>query len=87
MKRYQADDAIPLAVRESEQPAQREILSILRLVDAGKVAVSDKTRKPTTATTKAITAILEGGEFYPHEPPKDRYYDGNAGPIHTFASK
>ncbi|MBE3065583.1 MAG: hypothetical protein IMZ69_11275, partial [Spirochaetes bacterium] len=37
--------AVPLTVRENERTAQREVLSILRLVDAGKVAVSDKTRR------------------------------------------
>jgi hypothetical protein len=36
----------PLAAHERERAAQRELLSILRLVDAGKVAVSDATRRP-----------------------------------------
>lgn len=77
--------AIPLTVRESEQPAQRELLSVLRLVDAGKVAVSDKTRKPAATTIKTVTSILEGGDFYPYEPPEDEHYDTNAGPIRAFA--
>jgi hypothetical protein len=34
-------ESVPLLVRESERPAQRELLSVLRLVDAGKVSVSD----------------------------------------------
>ncbi len=76
---------IPLTLRESEQLAHRELLSLLRLIDAGKVTVSDKTRKPTTTTIKTITSILEGGDFYPHEPPKNKYYDENAGPIRAFA--
>ncbi|MDA2923978.1 helicase-associated domain-containing protein [Acidobacteria bacterium AH-259-L09] len=84
-KTEKGTEAVPLTLRESERPAQRELRSILRLVDAGKVAVSDKTRKPTTATIKAITAILEDGDFYPYEPPTDRYCDRNAGPIRSFA--
>jgi len=84
-KREKGTEAIPLVVRKSEQPAQRELLSMLRLIDAGKVAVSDKTRKPTTATIKTITTILEDGDFYPHEPPKNKYHDENAGPIRAFA--
>jgi len=70
-KTEKGTQAVPLAVRESEQSAQRELLAILRLIDTGKVAVSDKTRKPAATTIKAVTSILEGGDFYPHEPPKD----------------
>jgi hypothetical protein len=84
-KTEKGTELVPLTVRESEQPAQRELLSILRLLDTGKVAVSDKTRKPAKTTIKAITSILEGGDFYPHERPKDKYYDENAGPIRAFA--
>lgn len=84
-KTEKGTEAIPLTVRESEQPAQRELLAILRLIDSGKVAVSDKTRKPAASTIKAVTSILEGGDFYPYEPPKNKYYDANAGPIRAFA--
>lgn len=76
---------VPLIVRESERPAQRELLSVIRLVDAGKVAVSDKTRRASSATLDAITAVLEGGDFYVYEPPKDKWSDENAGPIRAFA--
>jgi hypothetical protein len=43
-------------VRETERSAQRESLSLLRLVAAGKMAVSDKTRKAAAATIEAVTA-------------------------------
>jgi hypothetical protein len=46
-------DKVLLAVRETERTAQRELLSVLRLVDAGKVAVSDKTRRASPATIDA----------------------------------
>jgi hypothetical protein len=72
-------------VHETERAAQRELLSVLRLADAGKVAVSDKTRKASAATIDAITAILDGGDFYPQVPPTDKWHDSNTGPIRAFA--
>ncbi len=78
-------DAIPLTIRESERAAQRELLSVLRLVDGGRVAVSDTTRKASSASIDAISEVLEGGDYYPHVPPKDKWHDENAGPIRAFA--
>jgi hypothetical protein len=78
-------EVVPIAVRETERAAQRELLSVLRLVDAGKVAVSDKTRRASSATIDAITAIFEGGDYYPHVAPKSKWHDENAGPIRAFA--
>jgi hypothetical protein len=76
---------VPLTVRETERAAQRELLSVLRLVDAGKVAVSDKTRRPSSTAIDAITNVLEGGDYYPRLPAKDKWHDENAGPIRAFA--
>lgn len=78
-------EPIPLVVRETEVTAQRELLTMLRLVDSGKIAVSDRTRRPSASTVVEITAALEGGDFYPFEPPKDRWDDENAGPMRAFA--
>jgi len=78
-------EVVPIAVRETERAALQELLSVLRLVDAGRVAVSDKTRRASSATLDAITAILEGGDYYPHVPPKSKWDDENAGPIRAFA--
>jgi hypothetical protein len=78
-------EPIPLTVRDSEQAAARELLAVLRLVDAGKFAVSDKTRRASGATLAAVAAVLEGGDYYPHVPPKDQWSDENAGPIRAFA--
>ncbi len=83
--REKGTEAVPLTVRDCERSAQRELLSMLRLVDAGKVAVSDKTRRASAPTIDAITAVLDGGDYYPHVPPKDKWYDENAGPIRAFA--
>ena len=78
-------DQVPLAVHERDLAAQRELISVLRLVDSGKVAVSDKTRKASTATIAAITALLEGGDYYPYVKPVSDWEDENAGPIRAFA--
>ena len=78
-------EAVPLEVHQTELTAQRELLSVLRLVDSGKVSVSDKTRRPTAATVKTITTILDGGDYYPVLPVKSKWHDENAGPIRAFA--
>jgi len=78
-------EEVPLAVHETERTAQRELLSILRLVDAGKVAVSDKTRRASSASIETITNTLEGGDYYPRLPVKNKWHDENAGPIRAFA--
>jgi hypothetical protein len=76
---------VPLSVRETERAASRELLSVLRLVDAGKVAVSDKTRRATASTIEAVTALLDGGDYYPYVPTRSKWDDENAGPIRAFA--
>jgi hypothetical protein len=76
---------VPLAVHETERAAQRELLSVLRLVDMGKVAVSDSTRRASASTIEAIAAILDQRDYYPRVPPKNKWYDENTGPIRPFA--
>lgn len=78
-------EEIPLAVHQTELTAQRELPSVLRLIDFGKVTVSDKTRRPSVATIKAITNVLEGGDYYPVLPVKSKWHDENAAPIRAFA--
>ena len=55
---------IPLTVCEMEQVGQKDLLSVLRLIQSGKVSVSEKTSLPSGATVKAIATILLGGDFY-----------------------
>ncbi len=80
-------EQIDIDIRATERAAQREILAILRLVDAGKVAVSDKTHKPTGSTIKAISAVLVKGDFYSEAPQAGEGVetDEQAGPIKAFA--
>src|SRR5260370_31783835 len=54
-EREHGTEPIPLTVRESERSAQRELLSILRLIDAGKVTVSEKTRIASCSDFQTIT--------------------------------
>lgn len=78
-------DAVPLTVRESERAAQQEMLSVLRLIDSGKASASEKTKRPSAATVKEVTGILEGGEYYPPLPVTDKWRDESAGPIRAYA--
>ena len=78
-------EAVPLTVHRTELTAQRELLSLLRLIDTGKVSVSDKTRRPSAASLKAIANILEDGDYYPALSVKSQWHDENTGPIRAFA--
>lgn len=78
-------EEVPLAVHQTELTSQRELLSILRLIDSGKVSVSGKTRRPSAVTITAITNVLEGGDYYPVLPVKSKWHDENTGPIRAFA--
>ena len=51
-------------VVETELGAQRELLAVLRLVETGKVAISERTRRPSAAALRLIDSVLEGGDFY-----------------------
>ncbi|MFC1850095.1 helicase-associated domain-containing protein [candidate division CSSED10-310 bacterium] len=78
-------DTIPLTVHETELTAQRELLSVLRLADAGKINVSPKTHRPSAAAIKRVRSVLEGVDFYPVLPVKNKWSDENSGPIRAFA--
>ncbi len=55
---------IPIVQRVMESVAPQNLLAVLRLVQAGKIAVSDKTRHPGAATMKAIASVLQNGDYY-----------------------
>jgi hypothetical protein len=62
-------------VRETAREAEADLPAILRLIDAGKVRVTDKKHVPTEATCKAIVGMLTGGDFYT---PEDQHeYQGD----------
>lgn len=79
---------IPVERREMERAAQADLKTVLRLVETGKVMVSDKTFRPASSATILIASLLHGGDFYPQpdEPSKKkRRGDEKVGPIKAFA--
>ncbi len=67
-KKYQTlDIKIPVVLCETERAACHELQAVLRLIEAGKLTVSDKTRFPTAVGIKAMNPILLGGDFYEEE--------------------
>ena len=75
-KRESWTESAQLVVDERERAAHAELAAVLRLIDAGKVTVSDKTRRPTSAAVRAVTGVLDTGDFYADE---------EIGPIRAFA--
>jgi hypothetical protein len=63
-KRESRPVELPLHIRETESLARRDLQTILRLVDLGKVTISDKTFYPTGATLSEIAQGLESGDYY-----------------------
>lgn len=55
---------VPLRVRATAREAEHDLRAVLRLIEAGRVRVSDKKRQPTAASQKAIAEVLAGGDFY-----------------------
>lgn len=54
----------PLLVRATAREAEHDLRAVLRLIEAGRVRVSDKKRLPTAASQKAVAEVLQGGDFY-----------------------
>ena len=51
-------------VVQTEHAAQRDVMAVLRLVEAGSVRISPSTRRPTAATLGIVADVLDGGDFY-----------------------
>ncbi|MBD1913153.1 MULTISPECIES: helicase-associated domain-containing protein [unclassified Leptolyngbya] len=88
-KQYKTTVEFPLTVRETEAIARRDVQTVLRLVDLGKVAVSDKTFFPTGATLNMIAEVLEDGDYYSgwaaKRSPAGWDYEYDIGSIKPFA--
>lgn len=63
-RREQHELTRSVTVRETARTAQTELLAALRLVDGGKIAVSDKTLQPGVASVRAFAGILSEADFY-----------------------
>ncbi|MCP4366774.1 MAG: hypothetical protein GY797_01475 [Deltaproteobacteria bacterium] len=55
---------IPMIKLDTQMLALQDLLSVLRIIDSGKIGVSDKTKRPTEAGARTIASILEHGDFY-----------------------
>ena len=75
---------IPLCHADTEQTAQEDLMSVLRLIDVGKVRLTEKTRRPTAASLRAIGEVLQGGDFYPDREKRDKWEE-LPGPIKAYA--
>ena len=74
-RRREGDVEVPLRQRATAPVAEREVRAVLRLIEAGKVRVSDKTRRPIGETIDAVRGVLVGGDFY--DPADESEDDGD----------
>lgn len=77
---------IPVAQSAMERNAPHDLHTVLRLIERGRLMVSDKTSLPSSATVDEVAALLRGGDYYyvPNQPKKKKY-EQEAGPIKAFA--
>lgn len=75
---------IPLYHADTEQTAQEDLMSVLRLIEAGKVGLTEKTRRPTATSIRAISDVLWGGDFYPDREKRNEWEE-LPGPIKAHA--
>ncbi|MFJ1252256.1 hypothetical protein [Cupriavidus sp. CuC1] len=73
----------PLTVRLCERDALADLPVLLRLVDQGKVQVSEKTSLPGTATLRLLCGQLSGSDYYAEHAPN--LTDQEIGPIKAFS--
>jgi hypothetical protein len=74
----------PLTVRATTPDALQELVVMLRAVDQGLIAVSDKTQLPGSAALRVVTGKLVGGDFYVDATAKDDWTQ-QIGPIKAMA--
>ncbi len=75
---------IPVTRCETESNALHDVQAVLRLIDTCKVRASEKTKRPTAASMRMITKVLQGGDFYPPNEGSDSWQT-SPGPIKAFA--
>src|SRR5262249_45461580 len=66
---------VPLRVRATAREAEHDLRAVLRLVEAGRMRVSDKKRQPTAASQKIVGEVLAGGDFYTAVDQEESKYD------------
>ena len=74
----------PLVQRSTERAAAQELNAMLRLIEKGRLAVSDKTNQASGATMEEIATILRDGDYYEIKPKKNKG-DTEIGYVKAFA--
>jgi hypothetical protein len=75
---------LPLIHRDTERAAQQDLHTVLRLIDKGRIAVSEKTFHASSAAVEEITSVMRDGDFYEPTPKKTKR-EQEIGPIKGFA--
>jgi hypothetical protein len=84
--RQTISEQLPVTHCDTERAAQHDLLAVLRLINLGKVAVSDKTFLPSAATIKVISPLLQGGDYYSELTPCEKWHQNYPiGPIKALA--
>ncbi|MFV1976942.1 MAG: hypothetical protein ACC651_14440 [Candidatus Scalindua sp.] len=81
-ERVEVVNEIPMVKLKTQMLAFQDVLSVLRIIDSGKISVSDKTKRPTEAGARTIASILEHGDFYESDKNGD---NSETGHIKAFA--
>ena len=76
---------VPLTRRDMEQSAQHDLLAVLRLVEAGRIAVSASTRRPGAAASERVAEVLAGGDYFEWRASRAPRRVREIGPIRAFA--
>jgi hypothetical protein len=63
-KSVEESEDVVVRIRDTAREAQHDVKAVLRLVEAGRVRVTDKKRRPTAASMKHVAEVLLGGDFY-----------------------
>jgi hypothetical protein len=61
----------PIRIRETAEPAATDLHNVLRLVEAGKLRVTDKKLLPTEATRNSVANVLRDGDYYSADDAED----------------
>ena len=78
-------DRVELIRRDMERAAPQDLLSVLGLIDRGRIAVSATTRRASSAAVQRIAEVLDGGDFFDPSEKKKESWEQVIGPIKAFA--
>ena len=79
------DTEATLIRRDMERVASQDLKAVLRLVQGGAVAVSDKTRRPSAVAIRRIAEVLADGDFFDPLEKKEKRWQQVPGAMRAFA--